>query len=279
MMRVLRLFVIASLCYSAPALAGAICPSVTRVGLSDLGYTAYREHGRIGGISVDIANEMARRTGCKFEFSWYPRQRLFVELAAGNIDMTMASLRLPERDAHARYLPYAYLQYDLVLAAAPTRSYASLAEFVEQGKGKLNVTRGIAYDAAIETQLARLAAAGRLEVVNDFETVFAKLEMGRADGTLATAPIYGKYLKSGKLQTSAVVITLPEAAPRFTGIYLAKSTISPAVRDRYAIALKAMVTDQTIRTIYARYFDEATLKRMIRQGQGPLLAALSAPDD
>ena len=279
MMSVRRLLVIASLCYSAPALAGSVCPPVTRVGFSDLGYASYREQGRIAGISVDIANEMARRTGCKFEFSWYPRQRLFVELAAGNIDMTMASLRLPERDAYARFLPYAYVRYDLVLAVSATHSYASLAEFVEQGKGKLNVTRGIAYDAAIETQLAWLAAAGRLEVVNDFETVFAKLEMGRADGTLATPPIYGKYLKSGKLHTSAVMITLPEAAPRLTGIYLAKSTISPAVRDRYAGTLKAMVADQTIRTIYTRYFDEATLKRMARQGQGPLLTALSVPDD
>jgi polar amino acid transport system substrate-binding protein len=277
-MSVLRLLVIVSLCYSPPALAGSICPPVTRVGLSDLGYTAYREQGRIAGISVDIANELERRTGCKFEFSWYPRQRLFVELAAGHIDMTMASLRLPERDAHARYLPYAYLQYDLVLAASPSRSYASLSDFVEHGKGRLNVTRGIAYDAPIETQLARLATAGRLEVVNDFETVFAKLEMGRADGTLATPPIYSKYLKDNKMQARAVVIALPEAAPRFTGIYLAKSTISPAVRDRYAAALKAMLMDQTIRTIYARYFDEATLQRMIRPGQGPLLAALSAPE-
>lgn len=278
-MSVLRLLVIASLCCGAPALAGSVCPPLTRVGLSDLGYASYREHGRIAGISVDIANEMARRTGCKFEFRWYPRQRLFVELAAGNIDMTMASLRLPERDAHARYLPYAYLQYDLVLTAPPAHSYASLAEFVEQGKGKLNVTRGIAYDAAIEAQLARLAAAGRLEVVNDFETVFAKLEMGRADGTLATPSIHGKYLKGGRLHARAVVIPLQEAAPRLTGIYLARATISPAVRDRYAAALKSMLQDQTIRTIYAHYFAEPALKRMIRQGQGPLLAALSAPDD
>lgn len=278
-MSVLRLLVIASLCYSAPALAGSVCPPVTRVGLSDLGYTSYREQGRIAGMSVDIANEMGRRTGCKFEFIWFPRQRLFVELAAGNIDMTMGALRLPERDAHARYLPYAYLQYDLLLAAPQSRSYASLSDFVERGKERLNVTRGIAYDAAIETQLARLAVAGRLEVVNDFETVFAKLEMGRADGTLATPPIYGKYLKGSKLQSSAVIIPLPEATPRFSGVYLARATISPVVRDRYAGALKAMVADQTIRTIYARYFDEATLKRMFRQGQGPLLAALSASDD
>ncbi|MYM67044.1 transporter substrate-binding domain-containing protein [Pseudoduganella sp. FT55W] len=280
MMRRNRLLVITVLyCSLSAAEAGTVCPPVTRVGLSDLGYTSYRDQGRIAGISVDIANEMARRTGCKFEFHWYPRQRLFIELAAGNIDMTMGSLRLPERDAYARYLPYAYLQYDLVLSVPPGRNYTSLADFVEHGNGRLNVTRGLAYDPAIETQLAKLTAAGRLELVNDFETVFAKLDMGRADGTIATPPIYSKYLKGSRVQASAVVITLPEANPRFTGLYLSKKTISTAVRDRYAATLKAMLTDQTIRTIYTPYFDDATLKRMIRQGQGPLLTALSAPEN
>jgi polar amino acid transport system substrate-binding protein len=279
-MRRYRLLVIAALyCCLSTAEAGTACPPVTRVGLSDLGYTAYRDQGRIAGISVDIANEMARRTGCKFEFHWYPRQRLFIELAAGNIDMTMGSLRLPERDAYARHLPYAYLQYDLILAAPPGRTYTSLADFVEHSNGRLNVTRGLAYDPAIETQLALLASAGRLELVNDFETVFAKLDMGRAEGTIATPPIYVKYLKGSRVQASAVIVPLPEANARFSGIYLSKKTISTAVRDRYAATLKAMVMDQTIRTFYMPYFDEVTIKRIFRQGQGPLLTALSAPEN
>jgi polar amino acid transport system substrate-binding protein len=185
---------------------------------------------------------------------------------------------LPERDAHARHLPYAYLQYDLVLAVPPSRSYASLASLSSRARA----AQRHAWHRLRCGDRDTTGAAGCCRpagVVNDFETVFAKLEMGRADGTLATPPIYGKYLKGGKLQSSAVVIPLPEATPRFSGIYLAKATISPLVRDRYAGALKAMVADQTIRTIYARYFDEATLKRMFRQGPGPLLAALSAPDD
>ncbi len=279
-MRRNRLLVVALLYCTLPSVwAGAACPPVTRVGLSDLGYTAYREQGRISGIAVEIANEMARRTGCKFEFHWYPRQRLFIELAAGHIDMTMGSARTPERDAYARHLPYAYLQYDLVLAAAPARQYRSLADFVAHGSGRLNVTRGVTYGAAIDAQLALLAAAGRLEVVNDYETVFGKLEMGRADGTLATPPIYGKYLKHKHLQERAVVIPVAEAGARFTGIYLSKKTVPEAVRQRYAATLKAMVAEQDIRTLYARYFDEAILKRTFRQGPGPLLAALSAPED
>lgn len=277
-----RNFVIAGLWLSlsgAQAQAGMACPPVTRVGLSDLGYTAFREAGgKIGGISVDMVNEIARRTGCKFEFFWFPRQRLFVELEAGRIDMTMAALRTPERDAYARYLPYAWLQYDLILSEPAGQHYASLTDFVARGTGRLNVTRGMNYDAAVETQLALLAEAGRLEVVNDFETVFGKLEMGRADGTLATPPIYTKYLKNGNLKDRTSVIPMPEATPRFTGVYLSKKTISTAVRLRYAAALKTMVADQVVFNLYARYFDEATMKRSFRQGNGPLLAALSSPD-
>jgi polar amino acid transport system substrate-binding protein len=271
--------VIAGLCLGLSAAhAGTVCPAVTRVGLSDLGYTAFRDGARIGGISVDIVNEIARRTGCKFEFLWYPRQRLFVELEAGHIDMTMASLRTPERDTYARHLPYAYLQYDLVLSAPPGQHYTSLADFVARGTGRLNVTRGMNYDAAVETQLALLASAGRLEVVNDFETVFGKMEMGRADGTLATPPIYSRYLKSGSLRERASVIPMPEATPRFTGVYLSKKTVSMAVRQRYAAALKTMVAEQVVPGLYAKYFDDATVKRTFRQGNGPLLNALSAPE-
>jgi polar amino acid transport system substrate-binding protein len=258
--------------------AGTVCPAVTRVGLSDLGYTAFRDGGKIGGISVDVVNEIARRTGCKFEFLWFPRQRLFIELEAGHIDMTMGALRTPERDAYARHLPYAYLQYDLILSEPQGRRYASLADFVARGTGRLNVTRGMTYDAAVETQLALLASAGRLEVVNDFETVFGKMEMGRADGTLATPPIYARYLKSSVLRERTAVIPLPEATPRFTGAYLSKKTMPAAVRQRYTAALKAMMAEQVVPGLYAKYFDDATVKRTFRQGQGPLLSALSAPD-
>lgn len=272
------MLMIASLwCGFPAACAATACPALTRVGVSDLGYTSYRENGRITGIAIDLVNELARRTGCRFEFQWYPRQRLFVELEAGRIDMAMGSLRTPQRDVYASYLPYAYLQYDLIVRAPDGQRYSSLSDFVARGSGRLNVTRGLVYDTAVETQLALLASAGRLEVVNDFETVFGKLEMGRADGTLATPPIYGRYMKLHRLHGIAV-IPLPEATPRFTGIYVSKKTIVPAVRVRYAAVLKTMVGEQYVSGLYGHYFDEATVKRTFRQGPAPLQAALSAPD-
>jgi polar amino acid transport system substrate-binding protein len=267
-----------AVCAAHDADAAPDCPALTRVGLSDLGYTAFRDGHKIGGISIDVAHELTRRTGCKFEFLWFPRQRLFVELEAGRIDMTMAAFRTPERDVYANYLPYAYLQYDLILSDTQGRRYDSLTDFVENGTGRLNVTRGMTYDPAVETQLALLASAGRLEVVNDFETVFGKLEMGRAAGTLATPPIYTKYLKSERLKGRTAVVPMPESTPRFAGLYLSKKTVPDALRRRFATALKAMVTEQVLPALYAKYFDDATIKRTFRQGTAPLLNGLSAAE-
>lgn len=273
-----RLLVITALfCCQPAAHAGGPCPAVTRVGFSDLGYGSYRDNGRIVGISADVINEMARRSGCKFEFQWYPRQRLFVELQAGHIDMAMGAFRTPERDAYARHLPYAYLQYDLILREPSGQGYASLSEFVERGTGRLNVTRGLVYDSQIETQLARLAAAGRLELVNDFETVFGKLEMGRADGTVATAAIYAKYLKDARLKSS-VVVPITEAVARPTGIYVSKSTVPVHTRQFFAGVLKGMVAEQVVLGFYSRYIDEATIKRTFKPGVAPLVNSLSTPE-
>lgn len=270
-----RLLVIACLCSSAStAYAGTACPPLTRVGFSDLGSASFRENGQIKGLTVDIASELARRTGCKFEFHWYPRQRLFVELSAGRIDMTLGAIRAPERDAYATYLPYAWLQYDLVLRTTADSHYNSLTDFVERGSGRLNVTRGVVYDSAVETQLAILLSRGRLELVNDYETVFGKLEMGRADGTLATPPIYTRYVKDRHLKNLSV-IPMPEAAPRFTGIYVSRQTVPTAARLRYAAALKDMIVDQQIARLYERYFDEPTVRRIFRPGTPALLTALS----
>ena len=258
-----------------PWLAGA-CPSMTKVGISDLGLSAYREGEKVAGAAIDIVNELARRTGCKVQYIWLPRQRLFVEMESGRIDMTMGAVRLPERDAYATFFPYAYLQYDLLLSRRDDKRYTSLADFVSYGTGRLNVTRGIKYDPAIETLLDRLASKGRLEEVANFDTVFGKLEMGRTDGTLASPPIYARFLRMERFRHQVVVIPLPESEPQFTGIYLSRRSLSAGDRRNYALALKSMLADQSIVAIYNHYFDEATVKRLFRLGHGPLQAAVAA---
>ncbi len=192
--------------------------------------------------------------------------------------MTLGALRLPERDAYAVHIPYAYLQYDLILSKRERRQYVSLADFVQHGDGRLNLTRGVKYDAAIESQLELLNAAGRVELVNDFETVFNKVDMGRADGTLASAAIYTKYLRAERFKNRMMVIPLPESAPRLAGIYISRHTTSTAARANYLAAVKSMVADQAVQALYARYFDDAAMRRMFQSGPAMLVDALNATE-
>lgn len=54
--------------------------------------------------------------------------------------------------------------------------------------------------------------------------------------------------------------------------------MAPEVRGRCAAVLKAMTSEQSVRAIYAHYFDDATVKRSFPNGQAPLMTALSAAD-
>ena len=135
------------------------------------------------------------------------------------------------------------------------------------------------YDAAVETQLALLASAGRLEVVNDFDTVFGKLEMGRAAGTLATPADLHPAPEDAPLQGAAVGDTdAGSDRPVSPASTCRRRPSVPAVRARYADAVKGMVADQVVPALYAKYFDDATVKRIFRQGVAPLLSALAVQD-
>lgn len=265
-----------SLMVGAQAAANAACPALTRVGVSDLGYSSFRTDTGFAGISVDVAGELARRTGCKVSFLWFPRGRLFVELEAGRIDLTLGAIRTPERDVYASYLPYAYVQYDLILSKRVTGRYNGLADFVARGTGRLNVTRGLQYGAAIEAELATLAKAGRLELVNDFETVFSKLELGRADGTLASPPIYTSHLRRTGLEDAVTITSLPESPPQYIGVYASKKTVSGEALAAYTAATRALVADRTILAIYTKYMGEPTTRQVFRPGLPALMSALDA---
>jgi polar amino acid transport system substrate-binding protein len=75
-----------------------------------------------------------------------------------------------------------------------------------------------------------------------------------------------------------VVIPIAEATPRFTGIYVSRSTVSTRARQFFASVLKGMVAEQIVLGYYSRYIDEATVKRTFKPGVGPLLNSLSTPE-
>ncbi|MQA38113.1 substrate-binding periplasmic protein [Rugamonas aquatica] len=265
---------LAILLLAAPAARAAAAPCApARAGLSDLGYSAYREGGVIHGSTVDVLEEMHQRSGCAFQLAWYPHGRLYAQFFNGSLDITGASLRTPERDRHGLWLPYTYTHFELLLLNKDAGKFRSLADFVDHSSARLNVTRGISYSAATMVQMERLQKLGRLEYVNDYGVVFRKILAGRAEGTLAPPAIHVLHQRQFHMLGKMTGTPFAESPRAMVGMYVSKQ-VPAAARRRYIDALRAIVGDGTVQKIYERYLGEEITRRIFSGGVRDILDAM-----
>ena len=243
-----------------PLSAAAACPPA-RAGISDLGYASYRDGATFRGTTVDLLQEIQRRTGCPINLEWYPRGRLYAQFFSGQLEITGTSVRTPERDRQGVWLPYAYTHFELVLVNREARKFNTLAEFVDGSTARLNVTRGIAYSSATQAQMDRLQKLGRLEYVNDYGVVFRKIQAGRAEGTLAPPAIHVLHRRQLNMMDDMTGTQFAESPRTLVGIYVSKS-VPPPVLHSYAEATRAIVADGTMRRIYERYLGEEITRQL-----------------
>ncbi|NVD96509.1 ABC transporter substrate-binding protein [Massilia sp. BJB1822] len=265
----LRSFLTGLLAASITCTAGAapvLCPERTVVGISDLGYSSYQQDGELRGAGVEVMREVGRRTRCSVKFAWFPRSRLFAQLENDRIDMTVSSVRSPERDRTGQFVPYVYTQFELLLSTRVAGSFTSLSDFVERSDARLNVVRGMVYSADVAALLDKLAQAGRIEYVPDFDVVFRKIAASRADGTLAPPVIYMWHLSRLGIAAQVRALTVPESPRQLAGLYLSQHNLSTDVRNAYAQTIRAMLEDGTILRIYERNIGAAATRRLYAGG-------------
>ena len=246
------------------------------VGLSDLGYSSYRDGATIRGVHVDVLAEMHKRTGCDFNLHWYPHGRLFAQFLNNELELTGAALRTAERDQHGIWLPYTYTHFELVLLNKSAGKFHSLADFVARSTARLNVTRGITYTAETQAQLDRLQQLGRLEYVNDYGVVFRKILAGRAEGTLAPPTIHVMHQRQFGMIGKMRATTISESPRNMVGMYVSNK-VPAATLQQYAEALRGMIADGTVQKIYERYLGEEITRQIFIHGTHELLAALPPP--
>jgi polar amino acid transport system substrate-binding protein len=62
--------------------------------------------GGWAGIDKDVIDELARRTGCRFQTTRESRVRIWSQLARAKLDMSVSGIATPERERFARFIPY-----------------------------------------------------------------------------------------------------------------------------------------------------------------------------
>jgi len=258
-----------------PLSAAAAC-APARAGISDLGYASYRDGATFRGTTVDLLQEIQRRTGCPINLEWYPRGRLYAQFFSGQLEITGTSVRTPERDRQGVWLPYAYTHFELVLVNREARKFNTLAEFVDGSTARLNVTRGIAYSSATQAQMDRLQKLGRLEYVNDYGVVFRKILAARAEGTFAPPTIHLLHQRQFKMTARMRAITVTESPRTMVGLYVSKQVPADVVQ-RYADAMRSIVLDGTMQRVYERHLGVEVAHRLFNDGTREILDALPPP--
>ncbi|WP_297844860.1 ABC transporter substrate-binding protein [Pseudomonas sp.] len=245
---------VATICSLLTQSATALnCPSNIRVGISDRGYASFRSNNGYEGISVDLFTELSKRTGCKVTFVWLPSVRLMLELEAGQIDISATMIQDAKRDQFAVFLPYAYSQSYLVLLKRQEVTYSSLDEFVASPNTRLNRVRGLLMSKKIEDMLKPMLMQGRVEHVNDFATVFRKLDAGRAEAAVMTPWIYLWHARQAGISDQLVLVPIREVPSPMLGMYVSSSSMPNETTSAIAIALESMVKDGSIKAIHERY--------------------------
>ena len=248
----------------------AACPEA-RIGISDLGYTSFRNGESYGGIAVDLVGELERRTGCPFRVVWYPHSRLFAQFLSDQLEVTGAALHSAERDRHGVWIPYAYSQFELLLTNQSGGPFHSLADFVDNSSARLNVSRGISYPPRLLAQMERLARLGRLEYVNDYSVAFRKIQVGRVEGILAPRTIHLLHQRQFHMVGAMTASTLAESPRSVIGLYVSTTLVGEPTRQRYIDAIRAMVVDGTVQSLYARYLGDEVAREIFSGGVGGIL--------
>lgn len=242
--------------------AAAGCSRELRVGVSDLGYSAFQRDGRIQGVAPDLLDELARRSGCKLTMHYASRARVMLDFENGELDMLTSAIRTPERDRIGHFVPYANTRLDLVVASA--KGPRSLAALGEHADFKLGVVRGTRLGDALEAQITPLQVSHQVEYSPDYNNLAAKLVAGRIQAAIFPSLIHIRLGREGGLPPRSLVVELPDVALEAVGVYLNRGNVTDEDVQQLQAQIAQLRREGWIQQLYARYVGDTEARRLFK---------------
>jgi len=239
-----------------PGIARSACPieRPIRVSFYDLGvdYDPHSGHG----LDSDIVDELQRRTGCRFSRTYDSRVRIWSQMAAGALDMTVSGVPTPERERSARFVVYAW-ERDILLARNAAGLPPSPEAFLADPDLLVGVVKSYRYADGWNQWLQALRERHRVREVPDVETLFKVLDAGR----VAAVPLEPEAVT---LIGSRYRLTHPVRRlnwfgdrPRLpVGLVLSRTRLPAGLSDLLAAQIRLMQKDGTLLEIFRRYYPD-----------------------
>lgn len=244
---------------SAPAPApgpGPDCRRPLTLGLHEHGLLYESQTGV--GIDKDIADEMARRTGCRIQTSLMPRARIWQLIESGALDFSLSGISNPERERYASFAWYVSNKYYLLVRR--DSHLKSVKDFEDDPHLKLGVIRSFRYGESANRFVDTLADAHRLVYASGLDPLFQVLMEGQVQGMIIE-PFDYPTLEGAALRARTVILEFDDP-PVLHGLIMSRRSLSPEQQQAWREVIQAMRHDGTIRRIFEKYFPPELARSM-----------------
>lgn len=252
------------------ALAGPAQPSCPaepiRVGLYEFGALHSTPRGaRQGrGLDRDIVTALQQRSGCSFVFESMARARIWIELRAGRLDMTLSALHSDDRASYSWLLPLMQMQSQVLLPRELLPEAGTRGGFSAHPSWLLGVVRGYQHQAADQAMVEALKAEQRVLEVVDQPALFAKLRAGQIQAMISYPMVYRHYLQAEELQERFVAVHWDaEDKPSPVHLALSKKGFSAEQARSWQRLLDQIRRDGTLERLLQRYMPMAEARGMM----------------
>jgi polar amino acid transport system substrate-binding protein len=201
------------------------------------------------GIDQDVVEELARRTGCRFELSVKPRAQIWKELQSGDLDMATSGISTAERRAIAYFIPYLYLRNKLILPRDLGDDLDTLEAFHDMPGARIGIIAGYRHGAYIDTMVRMLRSEGRVREYPDDATRFSALLNGEVEGVIGhDMNLLTAVLDPQQRRNFRVIDVAPGPAVAL-GLVLGRKHFTPAQSARWQGVIDALWLDGGLQKI------------------------------
>ena len=205
------------------------------------------------GRDLDIINELARRSGCRFEHRFDSRVRIWKQLEDGTLDMTVSALDTPEREKFVRFVLISW-DRDIILVHLKPGFPVTADGFLNDRTLVAGAVKGYRYTPGIDQWVDTLRAQHRTYEAPDLATLFKVFDAGRVAAIPIepeALPAIGKrYQLSQPFQRVDWFAHSPKSGG---GLALSRARLPEELGIRLHDEIEQMRQDGTLQRIYENY--------------------------
>jgi len=234
------------------------CPRPLSLALHEHGLLYSGETGE--GIDKDMADELARRSGCKLIVSVMPRARIWQLIEGGALDFSLSGITNPAREQFAAFAWYVSNKYYLLVRK--DANVGALADFERNPQLKLGVIRSFRYSPTANRFVDALDAQGRVSHASSLDPLYQVLLDNRVQAMIIEPFDYPTILQ-GTVRAQTRIVEFDDP-PVPHGLIMSKKSLSPAQQQAWRALVDEMRADGTVQRIFEKYFSIELARSMTR---------------